>query len=69
MDKPTLYIIKHKMSGSVDEHDGITDNPEAWLIERNQRNKDEDFFEPESLDDFWVEELEVDYFNSSLLQN
>ena len=69
MDKPTLYIIKHKMSGSVDEHDGITDNPEAWLIERTQRNKDEDFFEPESLDDFWVEELEVDYFNSSLLQN
>ena len=44
MNRPILYIIKHKMSGNVDEHNGITDNPEAWLKERNQENRNEDFY-------------------------
>ena len=33
----TLYIIKHKMSGMVDDHDVITNDPEAWIKERNKK--------------------------------
>jgi len=53
------------MSGSVDDHDGITDNPEAWLMERNQQNELEDFYEPETLDDFHVDELDVSYYGAA----
>ena len=67
MDRPILYIIKHKMSGNVDEHDGITDNPEAWLIQRNKENELEDFYEPETLDDFHVDELDIEYYNNKTI--
>ena len=52
MNRPILYIMKHKMSGDVDEHDGITDNPEAWLKQRNEARDTE----PETLDEFLVDE-------------
>ena len=32
MDRPIIYAIKDKMSGMVDDYDGFTDNPEAWII-------------------------------------
>ena len=56
----TLYRIKHRMSGMVDDDDGITDNPEAWLKERNKEREPGD--DPETIDDFHVDELEVDYY-------
>ena len=56
----TLYRIKHQMSGNVDDDDGITDNPEAWLKERNKEREPGD--DPETLDDFHVDELEVNYY-------
>jgi len=65
--RPILYIMKHKMSGDVDEHDGITDNPEAWLKQRNQQNELEDFYEPETLDEFWVDEINVHYYNNKTI--
>tara|TARA_R100000781_G_scaffold55274_1_gene36019 strand:- start:1005 stop:1178 length:174 start_codon:yes stop_codon:yes gene_type:complete len=55
------------MSGDVDEHDGITDNPEAWLKQRNQQNELEDFYEPETLDEFWVDEINVHYYNNKTI--
>ena len=61
MSRPILYIIKHKMSGNVDEHDGITDNPEAWLKEHNEARD----AKPETLDDFWVDEINVHYYGGA----
>jgi hypothetical protein len=55
------------MSGMVDDYDGFTDNPEAWIIQRNQENKDKDFYEPETLDDFWVDELDIEYYNNKTI--
>jgi hypothetical protein len=67
MDRPIIYAIKDKMSGTVDDYDGFTDNPEAWIIQRNQENKDKDFYEPETLDDFWVDELDIEYYNNKTI--
>ena len=60
MNRPILYIMKHKMSGDVDEHDGITDNPESWLKQRNEARDTE----PETLDEFWVDEINVHYYGA-----
>ena len=67
MDRPIIYAIKDKMSGMVDDYDGFTDNPEAWIMQRNQENKDKDFYEPETLDDFWVDELDIEYYNNKTI--
>ena len=61
----TLYIIKLKMSGMVDDHDVITNDPEAWIKKRNKEIALDNFYaddEPQTLDEFHVDELDVDYF-------
>jgi hypothetical protein len=55
------------MSGMVDDYDGFTDNPEAWIIQRNKDSKLDDFYsddKPETLDDFHVDELNIEYYNN-----
>ena len=70
MDRPIIYAIKDKMSGMVDDYDGFTDNPEAWIIQRNKDRKLDDFYsddKPETLDDFWVDELDIEYYNNKTI--
>ena len=53
------------MSGMVDDHDVITNDPEAWIKERNKKFALDNFYaddEPETLDEFHVDELDVAYF-------
>ncbi len=67
MDKPIIYAMKDKFSGMVDDYDGFTDNPEAWIKERNKAKKEDDFYsddEPETLDDFHIYELDIKYYNN-----
>jgi hypothetical protein len=55
------------MSGMVDDYDGFTDNPEVWIIQRNKDSKLDDFYsddKPETLDDFHVDELNIEYYNN-----
>ena len=63
MARPIIYAIKHKMSGMVDDYDGFTDNPQAWIKKRNRFYNDESD-KPETLDDFWVDELDIEYYNN-----
>jgi hypothetical protein len=68
MDRPIIYAIKHKMSGMVDDYDDFTDNPEAWIIQRNKDSKLDDFYsddKPETLDDFHVDELNIEYYGAN----
>lgn len=61
----TLYIIKHKMSGMVDDHDVITNDPEAWIKKQNKELALDNFYaddKPKTLDEFHVNELDVVYF-------
>ena len=70
MDRPIIYAIKHKMSGMVDDYDGFTDNPEAWIIQRNKDRKLDDFYsddKPETLDDFHVDVLDIEYYNNKTI--
>ena len=62
MDKIIIYAIKDKASGMVDDYDGFTDNPEAWIIQRNKDRKLDD--KPETLDDFHVDELGIEYYGA-----
>jgi len=67
MARPIIYAIKHKTSGMVDDYDSFTDNPEAWIKKRNKDRKLDDFYsddEPETLDDFYVDELNIEYYNN-----
>ena len=66
MSGTIIYAMKDKASGMVDDYDGFTDNPEAWIKERNRLSKLDDIYsndEPETLDDFHVEELDIEYYN------
>ena len=70
MDRPIIYAIKDKMSGMVDDYDGFTDNPEAWIIHRNKDRKLDDFYsddKPETLDDFHVDVLDIEYYNNKTI--
>ena len=54
------------MSGMVDDHDGITNNPEAWIEERNEKREPDE--EPETLNDFHVDELDVSYYEGKKME-
>ena len=53
------------MSGMVDDHDVITNDPEAWIKKQNKELALDNFYaddKPKTLDEFHVNELDVVYF-------